>query len=451
MLQRFIKLNILLLFFVGVFLFAKVDSAKASIDHNIRGWAYNSTYGYISFNCLDDGYAGRFPFAFPFMFNVPPCAYNNHGVNLDANNNFSGDAWNSVIGFITFNASSTPADDFRALCNNGNSCTTANSCTACYNEVDQKIYGYMRVVSTGQWIRLDNNLYNPTTQITNYLAPQPGIFSGYTGASFGTISFNCADSNVCATNNYFVKIGPLEIRQMTAPNWAAVDACSSGAKKALLKWNRRSGNQTSYQVVVSTANSTSTGVIFDSGQINTLATQALVTLPNYDTPYYWFLRLWGEDNQPIAWRQFNTSGTKDFITDNFVRNQQKNPSNWSKTFTSYKHEFPLPSFTWSPEEILIATTSNSFVSNSRYYNDGSGVPTSCPSGSVCSFAWSMSDSGGSITFPTAASTSMMFTRATNTIITLSTTDDAVYTCSTSTTLNINYALPLWKEIKANNQ
>lgn len=441
--RKFFLLALLTAFFIF-----SADYVLAGEEHNIRGLAYNSTYGYISFNCLDDGYAGRFPFRFTFPFYIEPCADIKHGVNLDANNNFSGEAWNSVLGFITFSSSSTPpASDFRTLCNNDNSCTAANSCTACYNEVDQKIYGYMQIVSTGAWIRLDNNIYNPSPQITNYLAPDPGIFSGYTGTSFGPISFNCADSGACTLNNYRVWIGPLEVRQMTAPNWAAADACSSQAKKAVLKWNRRSGRQTGYQIILSTQNSTSTGVIFDSGYISTLATQAVVDLPYYDTPYYWFLRLWDENNQPNSWRQFNVSGTKDWITDNYVHNQQKNPGDWAKTFTSYKHEFPLPSFSWSPEEILVATTTNSFISSSRYYNGG--TVQNC-SGSICSFLWSISDPSGTITFPTAASTSIMFTRATNTVISLSVTDGDIYTCATSTILNVNYALPLWKEIKADN-
>src|SRR5574344_3057251 len=91
----------------ALLLFSDIKPTLASTAHNIRGWAYNSTYGYISFNCLDDGYAGRFPFAFPFLFNIPPCYSNSHGVNLDASNNFSGEAWNSVLGFIDFSSASS--------------------------------------------------------------------------------------------------------------------------------------------------------------------------------------------------------------------------------------------------------------------------------------------------------------------------------------------------------
>ncbi len=424
----------------ALLLFSNIKSTLASEAHNIRGWAYNSTYGYISFNCLDDGYAGRFPFAFPFAFNIPPCYSNSHGVNLDASNNFSGEAWNSVLGFIDFSsASSTPSNVFRAQCP---SCISG-VCSACYKESTREVFGYMKIRTTGEWIKLDG-LPNPT-QITRYEDPQPGIFSGYASSTFGAISFNCTDTGTCATNNYRVEIGPLEIRQMIAPNWSSNEACSLGAKTAVLKWNRRSGTQSAYQVIVSTANSTTTGKIFDSNQVNNSATQVSLNLPNYDTPYYWFLRLWDDEGTPTAWRQFNTVNG-DWISDNFVRNSQKNTIDPNKTFTSYKHEFPKPLFTWSPEQIIIATTSNSFVSNASYYNDSNTLQP-C-TGSICSFLWTVTEpSINDILTPTLASTSIEFSRATSTVVTLSVTDDAVYTCSTSTILNVNYALPLWKEIK----
>ncbi len=441
--QRWLKLSVFFSALILTLVFFKPETALASEEHNMRGWAYNVTYGYISFNCLDDNFAGRFPFTFPFPFYIGPCEYSQHGVHLDQNDNFSGEAWNSILGFITFNAPSTPSDDFRALCNNSNTCTAASNCTACYNEADQKVYGYMKVVNTGEWIRLDQPAISPNTQITNYLAPQPGIWSGYTSASFGTISFNCSDDAVCGTNSYYVRIGPLEVRQMTAPNWGEPEACSIGSRGAILRWNRRSGVQTGFQIIVSTQDSMTSGVVLDTGRINNAATQHQLSNLSYDTPYYWFLRLWDSGGFPTPWRQFNTQGTKDWITDNYPRNTQIGNS---KTFTTYRHEYPRPYFTWSPEEMIVATTSNSFVSQSLYYPSGN-VSAPC-AGSACTYLWSTSDLNAQITFPTDASTSIMFTKATNTTVTLRTTDLDSYACSTSTTLNVNYELPLWREIKA---
>ena len=78
---------------MAVFLLSPVKPVLADASDNIRGLAYNSLYGYISFNCLDDDFVGRFPFTFPFVFHIYPCTISDHGVNLDANNNFSGETY----------------------------------------------------------------------------------------------------------------------------------------------------------------------------------------------------------------------------------------------------------------------------------------------------------------------------------------------------------------------
>ena len=441
MVNRILKLAGFLSVFAALLLFSKIAPASASIGDNIRGIAYTGSGGYIVFNCLDDNFGGRFPFTFPFLFRQPPCTYP-YGVNLDANNNFSGNAWNEAKGFVTFNAPSTPSDDFRALCDNGNTCTNANSCTACYNETDEKVYGYMRVVG-GEWIRLDNTVINPTTQITNFeAASQPGVFSGYaTSTTFGAISFNCSNDNSCLTNDYKVKIGPLEIRQQLGPNWSGVEACVQGADKAVLSWNLRSGVQSNYQVIVNTVDSMS-NPFFDSGKVAGDAKQLLISNLDYSTQYYWFLKLWDDTGTSTAWRQFNINNPgriKDKITNSFA--STANP----KTFLTYKHRFPRPYFTWSPTDIVIATSTNSFVSTSSYYNSAD-ILQPC-NGSTCALTWSTSDTRANILSPNSASTSIMFTRATSTVVTLTAQDNDLYACSIPAVMNVNYALPVWKEIK----
>lgn len=442
MLKTFFKLAGLISVLMLVFLLSPIKSAKASSAENIRGWAYNATYGYISFNCLDDGFAGQFPFTFTFIFNIFPCSISQHGVNLDADNIFSGDAWNSSLGYITFMSASTTPDGgaFRSHCEKN-----VSTSTACYSEADGQVYGYMRVKTTGTWINLNDTAMSPATRMTDYNAPQPGIFSGYASSSFGSVSFNCTNDDSCGTNPYVVKIGQVEIRNMVAPNWNSAAACSSGASKAVLSWNRRGGVQSAYQVIVSTGNSSSSGVVYNSGMTSGPAAQTAPITLAYDTPYYWFLKLWDVSGSSTPWRQFNTSGTKDWISDNFSRNTARS-LNPNLTFTTYKHEFPRPTFTYTPEEIVVATSSNNFVSDSYYFNDG-GTLNPC-SGSICTYLWTVSDPGATILSSTAASTSIMFEKATSTVVTLKSTDDAIYSCSTSTVLDINYALPIWKEVKA---
>jgi len=444
---NFKKTFLSLLIISAIFLLWPKSEARASINENIRGWAYNSSYGYISMNCLDDSFAGRFTFTFTFAFYVPPCTLSNHGVNLDDNNNFSGQAWNSILGFINFSGATAPDYLFKDYC--PSACDAGNNCTACYNEVTQKVYGWARVVNSGIWIKLDDNTVPPTTGITNYNAATPGIFSGYASSTLGVISFNCTNDSSCGTNPYEVRIGPLEIRQLTAPNWSGQQVCDSRiTNKAVLSWNKRSGQQSAYQVIVSTSNST-TSPIYNSGKVTSSANQGIVTGLALDTPYYWFLQLWDGDGLATAWRQFDVNKTgvvKDFLTDNSARNTQKNLIDASKTFTTYKHDFPIPSFIFPSVDVVIGTSTPFDGNGSSYYNDSNSLQA-CPSGSVCAYQWSVvGDSLAVIDSPTAASTTIIFAKATSTIVNLRVTDNS-YFCSTSTVLNVNYALPLWKEIK----
>ena len=430
------------------------NGARASINENVRGLA-SSLNGYISFNCLDDNFAGHFVFTFPLRFNIPPCSFSQHGVNLDLDNNFSGLAWNPSLGFIDFGATTTPPDNYastNAHCLN--QCNAGNNCSACYNEVDQRVYGWAQIVSTGEWLELNSSIAPPTT-MTNYLAPQPGIFSGYASSSFGAISFNCSNDSSCGAFDHKVYLWKLELKDMSAPNWSFNEACTSGARRAVFKWTRRSGTQTAYRLIINTVNSTSSPV-FDSGVLPGSASQLICPgplcafTPAYNTSYYWWLQLWNIDNEPTEFFQFNTNvyGTST-LTDNVAGNAVANPDDPHLTFTTYKHEFPTPYFAWSPLEILVGSTTN-FVSNSNYYS--SAFPNSnaqnCIDG-VCQFFWQVSDGAAIIANATRSTTSIIFLNNTPKSVSLQVTDPDLYTCSTSSpVLTINFALPIWKEVKA---
>ncbi|MBN2884696.1 hypothetical protein JXE04_02110 [Patescibacteria group bacterium] len=426
------------------------NSAEAADSDNIRGRAYNSTYGYISFNCLDDDMAGSFPFTFPFFFNIPACDFSQHGVNLSIDNNFSGMAWNPSLGFINFSSASTPPDnyDFNSHC--AAVCNASNSCTACYNEGDQRIYGWGQVINGGDWIELNGG--SPPTTMTNYTNPQPGIFSGYTSSTFGDISFNCTNDSSCFSDNYYVWLWKLELKEMSAPNWSFSDACSTVARKAVFKWLRRGGIQSAYRIIINTSNSTSSPV-FDSGKISGTAAQITCPgtwcdfTPNYDTTYYWWLQLWNENDEATEFFQFDTNLTG-VLTDNVAANNAAS-SNPNLTFTTYKHEFPSPFFTWDPLDILVGS-STAFISDSHYYSTASPDSNAqlCVDG-ICNFSWSASDATAIIDSLTTATTSITFANNLPQSVSLTVTDPDFYTCSTSSpVLSINYNLPIWKEVKS---
>jgi hypothetical protein len=449
------------LFLVVPAVFFWLQPAQASINDNVRGLAWNNQYGYISFNCLDDDFTGHFTLTFATHFYNPPCTFSSHGVDLNNDDTLSGEAWNPDLGYLTFTSSSTPPDNraFINNCTNPTACLNNNTCLACYNESDQHIYGWMKSESNGSWVNLESPDTQPPVTIAGSSAPTPGDFAGYASSSFGAISFNCLDTGTCGTMqyNYHVYLGLLQIRQMSAPNWNFTQACNTrDAKSAIFDWTRRGGTQTAYQLIISTANSTSTGVVKDTGEVLSSASQYICSASNgcnlnYGTSYFWWLRLWDINGSSTPWRQFNTSsGIGDILTDNNVANTLTS-SQPTLTFTTYKHEFPTPYFNWNPLVVLVSS-STYFTSNSSYFTTAypNSNLQSCAPGK-CTYLWTTSDNsynGAVIDNPYNVTTTIEFAHATGTTATLNVTDQDNYMCSTSTTFNVNYAVPIWKEIKS---
>lgn len=85
-----------LVFGVGVFLSLLAPTAALAAAHNISGWAWSGTTGWISVNCNTDpgGCAG---------------AAGDYGLDMDATGNISGWAWSSQAGWICFGSTCTGA------------------------------------------------------------------------------------------------------------------------------------------------------------------------------------------------------------------------------------------------------------------------------------------------------------------------------------------------------
>ncbi|MHB8903934.1 MAG: hypothetical protein ACYC40_02440, partial [Patescibacteria group bacterium] len=446
----------------------------------IRGSAwFGSTYSYVYFNCLDDVSGDRLdvlgnlsggglylPPDDVFHFFAPPCLGSSHGVYISPTNLFSGSAWNYKLDYITFAATTTPPDGYAfngPAYGNCPTCTLANGCSACYNPTDQKVYGYARVINDGTWIKLNSTSTIPTAiqdwNLSNAVLPGrdilPGDFVGTASSNLNDLSFNCESegggSGTCATRNYKTYIGNLQIGHLSAPNWDAYQACNGSARGAILRWSKKSGQQTGYEVVVNTHDSFSTSTAdyscWSGKKYSTIANQ--YNLPNsdpncatleYNQKYYWWVRLFDENDVPTQWYQYDS---------NSVADTDQNSDGNVYTFSTYRHEFPNPYFAWSPAEILVSATTT-FTSNSNYYTDiGPITPQPTCSGPNCFATWSTTDAGAYISAPhSPTSTDIIFLQATGTTVTLQITDSELYTCSTSTTLYINYGLPIWREVKA---
>jgi hypothetical protein len=459
--------------FAAAFLLVKPAAAATSTVRGAAWWGSQSEYMYL--DCLDDvigdqldvtGNLNNPPPPLGFHFTAIPCGSLIHHVYLNDNGNFSGSAWSYTKGLVSFDATTTPPDSyaFNSSCPSPLTCTLANNCWACYNETDQKVYGWARVVTDGTWIRLNTATTTPVKLQSWNLASSvlpghnilPGDFVGNATTSADTLSFNCESegggAGNCAARSYKVYIGDLRVGHLSAPNWSYSEACSSGALRAVLHWDIKSGTQTGYEVVANSVNtlSTSTATCW-SGVKSGVAAQYAVpnadpncTSLNYNTNYYWWVRLYDANGSSTPWYQFGVSDTHNGSADTAT---DGNPDGNSQTFTTYKHEFPSPFFTWSPYNVLVGTTTN-FTSQSRYYTTGAPTtPQNCV-GSNCNYLWSTDDAEAVIGSSTAATTSIIFAHATGTRVTLNVTDVDSYVCSTSTTLLLNYDLPIWREVKA---
>lgn len=442
-------------------------------ENNIRGVALlKDSEEYIFFNCLDEE-GGTFPFQFPFILGGDPCKtvhaglITNYGVNLDYNDyTFSGFARHNNGGLISFRSGIPDEENYNFVNNcldtDPADCNADNNCSACYDEESGYIFGWARDLNSGDWIDLGGDglgIYNSGNN--------SGIFFGEAEhESLGEIRFNCEEHvGDCGNyNNYKVWIWPLDIRELSAPNWSFANACSAdGALRAILRWERRSGFQTHFEVMINTENNTSTA--WTSGKIPSSASQLICPGSNcpgsvldYSTSYYWWLKLYDDNsNQETDWVQFNTDNENisSKITDNIGFNSINNPSNPNLSFTTYRHEFPKPDFRWQdyPEVNFIAGTSTDFWvhDDTKYYNESHSEIMFTDPGFANNFLWLASPAGEiSIINATSTETGIIFESiGPNQRIFLILTDPTGYYCTKeSIMLTINYDLPIWREVKA---
>jgi len=480
------KNRLFLIIALGVSLFFMIKPAEAATS-TVRGKAWwTDQYKYITFDCLDDVTGDRLDdpgnlFALPvpqgFHFNSEPCVNLVHHVYIDDSNRFSGQAWNYSKGLISFDEDAPDYSFNLPAAGNCSTCTAANNCSACYNEAQQKVYGYAKIMSDGTFIRLDSTSTRPvrlqTWDLSNSIFPGhgilPGDFIGTASSPSGDLSFNCltegGDEGNCAARNYKVYVADAQIGHLSAPNWNYQNACEAqSALKAYLYWNLKSGTQSGFEVVVSKPDtnnfSTSTGNYTCWSGVKNNSSASQYVIPNissdidpncgslaYGKNYYWWIRLYYDNDTKVTkWYQY---GANDGHDGNSDEETQGDPDGNQLTFTTYKHEFPIPYFNWDPEEIIVGTSTEFSSIGSKYYSVASpNLPQSC-AGANCRYLWT-SDTGVVISSTTSATTSIIFTQsATSAHVTLFVTDIDNYVCSTSSIpLSINYGLPVWREIKA---
>ena len=453
----FIFFTILVISFC--FLYLSRDENKSNIKITYAGvgeplsnYAWNNEMGWLSFSGVVNTSI-------------------TYSVNVNREGEFSGYAWNEKVGWVSFgkNASSTgaPPDNyaFTSNCMNTTTCSSATNCIACLNLDNKNIYGWAKIIkyeNDDGWISLRGTTASSTYGLYAESTDEIRGFAwnaNETRNGIGWISFNCLESitSSCTTSSYKVEIPnfPPRALDLTASNWSFLNACQGGARNAFLTWSfddlEDGSSQTAYQVIVDTVNHTET-------ELNNLSDGAGTATPlktsfasssaisfnptnnthrnialQYDTAYYWWVKLWDSQNSSSTWIQYNSL----LDTDNDDGN--------NLTFTTYKHEFPDVSFSWLPTKPVLGQETN-FISSTTIYaatTTADYLWTITPDNS-----YHFSASTSPITSPTSTNIYVFFMNALINNVSLRVTDVDGYYCETSDSTQNVVPMPLFKEIKA---
>jgi hypothetical protein len=389
--KSYFRFTFILFFFLGIFVLQS-SNVLAGIEHNIRGKAYTENGKFIYFNCLDQP-SGSFPYTFTFLLGGDPCEIeyegvggamiDNYGVHLNYNTYvFTGHARHENFGLISFE--NKPKDDNYDFLNNCpnvvlDDCQEVN-CSACYNSESQRVYGWAYVVVDDDWIKLDSDEidYSDRMGVFNYTSSKAGDFFGFFYYDkWQEVDLNCSESGSGCSPNYKVYVGMVELAEMSAPYWGESQACSTTAKGAVLRWKVHGGQFNRYEIRINDENDFSTADEFsleeeDPGYNSfqaTIGENGFNYNLDWNTSYYWWLRLHDDVlyNTSTDWIQFDhgdtpVDGVQGVLTHNEIENEANNLTDPNLTFTTYKHEWPRPQFTWEgdPETSFQAGAANKF-------------------------------------------------------------------------------------------
>ena len=412
----------------------KISSADAS--NNVSGYAWSSNVGWVSFNCTND--------------NTCDTPGHNYGVSVDpATGNFSGYAWSPSVGWIDF----APTSGYPAAPNTG----------VHYNSATGVVTGWAKILTLGAngWLKMSDDSVTVWNGKGVKINSTTGDLNGYAwnanddGSGIGWLSFNCSNETpACSGTNYKVIANissPPTVTDFTAPNWSFAQAGQYGALQAKLGWTFNDidtgSSESAYQIIVNTSNSISSP-IFDSGKctgydgikckidigVDRFPIDSAITL-NYNTPYYWWVKVWDNNDTSSALTQYNTA------QDTPAEADDGSPL----TFTTYKHKMPNVDFSWLPpsfskgEEVKFTDASKIYLSS---------APTTaidCTE-ALCDWEWSTT-ANANIVSPTASSTIITLNSSGSATVILKVTDNDGYFISTSKVINVNAQLPKWKEVK----
>lgn len=399
----------------GGFLFYQIKQAgevKAGASDNVSGWAWSENIGWISFNNTTGG-GGV-----------------DYGVNIEPDGNLSGCAWSENIGWIDFE----PSGPY----------PSSPNYSAKVDLDTKELSGWARALAYGDgwdgWIKFKKDPSEGGADYGVYI--DSGEFHGFAWGSdvVGWISFNCGNQGVCGTSNYKVVTSFTFNQAPTVSNIQDPDSAESycnvapglGSVGFQWKYNDADGDaETKFDFRVNNVNnvldshpevdrtiSNPTCIDTDpSSAISCSNTQAATVGSdlNYNTTYYWWVRVYDNQGNDSGWRQGPNFGTA-------------------------SHGWPWPDFTCNDADCSTVTpTADEIVvlkSTTTYYDgQGSCIWTLPPGATV--------DSGN----PNGdCEIQVKFSKGQSQDVTLTAYDSAGYNCSHTETLNVSEPTPEWREI-----
>lgn len=264
--SRILIVTLLVVFVLGVGIqqrgLPQAPQAYAGATQNFSGFAWSSNIGWISFNCTSTN----------------TCGTTDYGVNVDSGGNFSGDAWSS-IGWISFNETSgcPEAGCVTKPKLDKNSGIVTGWVRACTGTVNGNCTGASRSDGWDGWIKLAGTTatgisYGPTFSTITFTGYSWGSdvigWISWSGSGYGVVS----PANVVCTSTLSASPSTVEQGQSVTLSWSVTggSACASechgsGSPPSFDTGGRTSGSAT----VWPTPSNNSYALICTGGQYGT--------------------------------------------------------------------------------------------------------------------------------------------------------------------------------------
>jgi hypothetical protein len=190
------------------------------------------------------------------------------------------------------------------------------------------------------------------------------------------------------------------------------DYCKVGPGATIFSWkftDPDGDSQSAYRIQIATSSTFSLSSIVIDKTINSSSKNFTPqTGLNYNTTYYWRVMVWDSKGAQSLW-------------------------SYGPSFTTPKHPWPTPDFTFSPEKPYLGQVVQ-FTDKSQAFGGAK----------IESWYWTFQN--GNPPSSTIQNPTTTFSSIGESEITLKVTDSSGYSCSASKSLRTTYPLPFWKEI-----